>query len=160
MKRLCILFSLFVVGALARAQTNYDAVLPDIALPAASGDTIRLSSLRGKLVLVDFWASWCGPCRVANKGLVKLYEKFHDKGFEIYSVSLDEDRSEWLKAVKKDKIQWLQVIDNKGWEAATARQWNIFALPTSYLIDATGTVIAMDLEGKALEKVLKEMLDK
>jgi hypothetical protein len=89
-----------------------------------------------------------------------LYEKFHDKGFEIYSVSLDEDRGEWLKAVKKDKIQWLQVIDNNGWEAATARQWNIFALPTSYLIDATGTVIAMDLEGKALEKVLKEMLDK
>ena len=154
------LLSFFLAVSVARSQVNFSAVLPDIALPAAGGDTLRLSSLRGKLVLLDFWASWCGPCRVANKGFVKLYEKFHDKGFEIYSVSLDEDRDEWLKAVKKDKIQWLQVIDNRGWEATTARQWNIFALPTSYLIDSEGNVIAMDLEGKALEKVLKEMLDK
>ena len=147
-------------AALVNAQGTAVPPLPDIALPSVSGDTLRLSDLKGKLVLLDFWASWCVPCRVANKGLGKIYEKFRDKGFEIYSVSLDEDRDDWIKAIRKDKIEWLQVIDDGGWEARTALEWNIYALPTSYLINAEGSIIAMDLEGKALEKLLKEMLDK
>lgn len=159
MKKTIIILLFTCAMGTTRAQMNFASGIPDIALPTVSGDTIHLSSLRGKLVLLDFWASWCGPCRVANKGLGKLYEKFHDKGFEIFSVSLDEEKEEWVKAIKKDKIQWLQVIDNRGWEAQTARDWNIYALPTSYLIDQDGRVIAMDLEGKALEKVLKDMLD-
>ena len=146
--------------SLLNAQGNAIPPLPDIALPTTRGDTLRLSDLKGKLVLLDFWASWCVPCRVANKGLGKIYEKFRDKGFEIYSVSLDEDREDWIKAIRKDKIEWLQVIDDGGWEARTAIEWNISALPTSYLINQEGRIIAMDLEGKALEKLLKELLDK
>jgi len=150
-------FSIFLF-AIAGAQPKEGQMAAEIALPSAAGDTIRLSSLKGKVVLLDFWASWCGPCRVANKGLVKLYDKFQKKGFEIYSVSLDEQKEAWVKAIKKDKINWLQVIDAGGWETPTASKWRVSALPTSYLIDKEGRMIAMDLEGKDLEKALKDML--
>lgn len=150
-----VLLTAFNAGQ-AQIKQGYKA--PDLALPTAEGDTVRLSSLKGKVVLLDFWASWCGPCRVSNKGLVKLYPKYKDKGFEILGVSLDEDASDWQKAVKKDKISWLQVIDNGGWESKTVNQWRISAIPTSYLINKDGTLIAMDLEGKDLEKSLKELL--
>jgi peroxiredoxin len=151
-------FILLLSASLAGAQIKQGYKAPDLALPTANGDTIRLSSLKGKVVLLDFWASWCGPCRVSNKGLVKLYPKYKDKGFEIFGVSLDEDNKDWLKAVEKDKIKWLQVIDKGGWESTTVNQWRISAIPTSYLIDKEGTLIAMDLEGKELEKALKELL--
>ena len=111
-----------------------------------------------KLIFVDAFASWCGPCRVSNKGLAKLYPKFKDKGFEILGVSLDEDHADWQKAVKKDKISWLQVIDDGGWESVTVSKWRISAIPTSYLINKEGVLIAMDLEGKELEKALKQLL--
>lgn len=154
-----ILIFIFVLSAtLVHAQIRQGYKAPDVALPTASGDTIRLSSLKGKVVLLDFWASWCGPCRVSNKGLVKLYPKYKEKGFEILGVSLDEDSKDWQKAVEKDKIKWLQVIDKGGWESNTVNQWRISAIPTSYLIDKEGTLFAMDLEGKELEKALKELL--
>ena len=154
-----ILIFIFVLSAtLVHAQIRQGYKAPDVALPTASGDTIRLSSLKGKVVLLDFWASWCGPCRVSNKGLVKLYPKYKEKGFEILGVSLDEDSKDWQKAVEKDKIKWLQVIDKGGWESNTVNQWRISAIQTSYLIDKEGTLIAMDLEGKELEKALKELL--
>lgn len=144
--------------SLAAAQPRQGQPAAEIALPSASGDTLRLSALKGKVVLLDFWASWCGPCRVANKGLSKIYDKYRSKGFEIFSVSLDDKREDWLKAVKKDKITWMQVIDPGGWEASTAKNWYVEALPTSYLIDKDGRLIAMDLEGKDLEHALKDML--
>lgn len=149
---------LLCVSTLLQAQIKQGYTAPEVALPTVSGDTIKLSSLKGKVVLLDFWASWCGPCRVSNKGLVKLYPKYKDKGFEILGVSLDEDVSDWQKAVKKDKVSWLQVIDKGGWESGTVNQWRISAIPTSYLINKEGVLIAMDLEGKNLEKALKELL--
>jgi hypothetical protein len=111
------------------AQPKQGQMAAEIALPSVTGDTVR------------------------------LYDKFKSKGFEIYSVSLDDEKANWIKAIKKDKISWLQVIDRGGWETPTAAEWSIYALPTSYLLDKDGRLIAMDLEGKDLEKALKDMLD-
>ncbi|HUR65614.1 MAG TPA: TlpA disulfide reductase family protein [Chitinophagaceae bacterium] len=149
----------FLITAAYAQPPRQGQMASDIALPTVKGDTVRLSSLKGKVVLLDFWASWCGPCRAANRGLTKLYGKFKDKGFEIYSVSLDDEKDAWVKAIRQDKINWLQVIEKGGWETATAKKWEIYALPTSYLIDKDGRLVAMDLEGKQLEKALKDMLD-
>jgi peroxiredoxin len=144
----------------SKAQPKQGQLAADIALPSVGGDTLRLSSLKGKVVLLDFWASWCGPCRVSNKSLVKLYSKYKKSGFEILGVSLDDDKGKWKNAIKKDNITWLQVNDGGGWEAQTAIKWQIDAIPTSFLIDKEGRLLAMNLEGKELEKALKYLLDK
>ena len=157
-KQLIVLIIAFC-PLLTKAQIKYGAPAPEIALPSVNGETLKLSSLKGKVVLLDFWASWCGPCRVANKGLAKLYGKYKSKGFEIFGVSFDKDKSDWKKAIAKDKITWLQVNDDGGWDAPTAISWGINAIPTSYLIDQDGKLIAMDLTGKELEKKLKEILE-
>lgn len=151
--------NLFICAAL-NAQPKQGQVAADIALPSVRGDTIHLSSLKGKVVLLDFWASWCGPCRSSNKELTKLYPKYKSKGFEILGVSLDDDNSKWKMAIAKDKITWLQVNEPGGWEAKTAMMWNISAIPTSFLIDKEGKLLAMDLTGKELEKALKYLIDK
>jgi peroxiredoxin len=142
------------------AQPQQGQTARELSLPTVQGDTIHLSSLKGKVVLLDFWASWCGPCRISNKSLVKLYSKYKGKGFEILGVSLDDQKNKWKSAIKQDKITWLQVNDDGGWEAKTVAQWGINAIPTSYLIDKDGKLLAMDLEGEELEKALKYLLDK
>jgi peroxiredoxin len=154
-----LLIAAVMLFALAvQSQPRYGQQAFEISLPTMKGDTIKLSSLKGKVVLIDFWASWCGPCRAANKRMIKIYPKYKAKGFEVLGVSLDKDRRDWQKAVEKDKINWLQVNDNGGWDAKTINQWNISQIPTSYLVDKDGKVVAMDLEGKALEKALRDLL--
>ena len=132
--------------------------VPDIALKDVNGNTVRLSDQRGKVVLLDFWASWCGPCRKANKNLVALYAKLKQKGFEIYSVSLDDEKKEWEKAIAADKITWLQVNDKGGWNASLASAWKIEQIPASFLLDKEGKVVAVDLEGRELEYRINKLL--
>jgi thiol-disulfide isomerase/thioredoxin len=143
-----------------------NAQLPNISdsrvqlkLPTVKGDSLSLVSLKGKVILLDFWASWCGPCRYSNKQLVKLYAKYKAKGFEILGVSMDEEKGDWKKAIAKDKITWLQVNESGGHGNRTARDWNIFQLPTSYLINKKGDVVSIDLEGKELEESVKKLLE-
>lgn len=130
----------------------------DFTVANIKGDSITLSSLKGKVLLLDFWASWCGPCRFSNKQLVKLYSKYKDKGFEIFSVSLDEEIKDWKKAVAKDKITWMQGIDRGGWDALAAIKWQVDALPSSFVVNQNGDVVALNLEKEDLEKKIKELL--
>ncbi|MCX6316781.1 MAG: TlpA disulfide reductase family protein [Bacteroidetes bacterium] len=155
-----LFFLLLILSALGmQAQPKQGQYADEVALPSVNGDTLRLSSLKGKVVLLDFWASWCGPCRESNKTLVKLYSKYKSKGFEIFGVSIDDNTSKWESAIKKDKITWLQVNDSGGWDAKIIESWRINAIPTSFLIDKEGKLLAMDLEGKELEKALKYLLE-
>src|SRR4030095_11987310 len=158
--RTFILVCLATVACSAEAQLHPNITDSRLyfSLPDLKGDSIRLSSMKGKVFLLDFWASWCGPCRFSNKQLLKLYAKYKDKGFEILGVSLDDNRSAWKKAMSKDKITWLQVNDNGGWEAVSAVKWNISAIPASFLIDRNGNVVAMDPEKQELENKLRELL--
>ena len=130
----------------------------DFTVIGVKGDSIRLSSLKGKILLLDFWASWCGPCRYSNRSLVKLYNKYKDKGLEILGVSLDEEQSDWKKAIAKDKITWLQAIDRGGWDSMAALKWQVDALPASFLVNKDGDVVAINLEKDELEKKIKELL--
>jgi peroxiredoxin len=143
-----------------QAQPKQGMKAFEIALPTLKGDTIHLSDLKGKVVLLDFWASWCKPCRASNKELRTIYPKYKDKGFEIFAVSLDESKADWKKAVAADKITWLQVNDGGGFDSRTAQKWDLYAIPTSFLIDKDGTLLATDLQGKQLEKAIKSLIDK
>jgi len=142
----------------ATAQVHQGQPAFEIKLPDANGEQIALSSLKGKVVLIDFWASWCGPCRASNKKLTKIYDKYKDKGFEIYGISLDENAGAWQQAVKKDKVTWLQVNDARAVDSPIVQQWYISSIPTSYLVDREGNVVAMDPEGKELVRLLEELL--
>lgn len=133
-------------------------VAPDFALPDVNGKIIRLSSLRGKFVLVDMWASWCGPCRQETPNVVKAYQRFKGKKFEILGVSLDNNKDNWLKAIKSDKMTWPQVSDLQMWQSSIVSLYKIEGIPATYLLDPEGVVIARDLRGDELEKKLEEVL--
>jgi len=165
MKNLRI-FILSFVFALSVSAVKAQGPIPnitdyrlDFTVAGMKGDSIKLSSLKGKVFLLDFWASWCGPCRYSNKQLVKFYGKYKDKGFEILSVSLDDEKSDWKKAATKDKITWLQGIDQGGWDALAAIKWQVDAIPASFLINKNGDVVAINLEKGELEKKIKELLE-
>lgn len=130
---------------------------PEIELNSPDGKPIKLSSTRGSYVLIDFWASWCRPCRAENPNNVKLYEKYHDKGFEIYAVSLDKTKDAWLKAIEKDNLTWIHVSDLKFWQSAGAKTYNVRGIPHTVLLDKEGKIIATGLRGAELEKKLVEL---
>ncbi|MBU1820373.1 MAG: AhpC/TSA family protein [Bacteroidetes bacterium] len=131
---------------------------PDFTLDNPEGAPVALSSLRGKYVLIDFWASWCGPCRMENPNVVKMYNKYKDKGFAIYGVSLDKDKNAWLAAIKKDGLTWTHGSDLKFWNSAVAQTYGVNAIPATYLLDKDGKVIAKNLRGPSLEAKLSELL--
>jgi peroxiredoxin len=131
---------------------------PELSLPDANGKTVLLSSFKGKYVLVDFWASWCGPCRGENPNVVKAYNEFKDKNFAILGVSLDKDKDSWQQAVKEDKLAWQQVSDLKYWSSAAVGIYKFEGIPFNVLIDPQGKIIGQELRGSALENKLKEVL--
>jgi peroxiredoxin len=138
--------------------TAVGSVAPDFSLETPEGGSIALSSLRGKYVLIDFWASWCGPCRKENPNVVKMYNRYKDKGFEIFGVSLDQSRDKWLKAIADDKLTWPQVSDLKGWESKAAQLYQVDAIPQTILLDKEGKIIAKGLRGEELEAKLASLL--
>lgn len=133
---------------------------PEIALPNPEGQIVKLSSMKGKYVLVDFWAKWCGPCRQENPNVVRVYNKYKDKGFTVFGVSLDRKKEDWLQAIQQDNLTWTHVSDLKFWQSEAAKTYNISAIPFSLLIDPDGVIIDKNLRGPALEKRLAEILDK
>jgi peroxiredoxin len=133
---------------------------PEIALNNPEGKPVSLSSLRGKYVLIDFWASWCGPCRQENPNVVRMYNKFKGKNFEIFGVSLDKSKEKWVEAIQKDELSWVHVSDLQYWQSAGAQAYGVQAIPATFLIDPTGKIIAKNLRGQALETKLTEILSK
>lgn len=137
---------------------------PDISQVSPDGETIALSDLEGKMVLIDFWAAWCPPCRMENPNLVDAYQKFKDEAFEngngftIYSVSLDNNKDAWVKAIESDNLSWeYHVSDLKGWQSVPAAQYQVRGIPANYLINGDGIILAKNLRGEALHEKLREM---
>lgn len=173
MKKFSVLFSVAILSFSTLAFFSYKQknqsvglsvgdTAPELAFPNPDNKILKLSDLRGKIVLIDFWASWCRPCRMENPNLVRLYRTYKDvkfgkaNGFEIYSVSLDQNKADWQKAIADDGLIWPNhVSDLKFWKSEPARIYNVNSIPMTYLIDEKGVIIARGLRGQALERALE-----
>lgn len=149
-------------NALSKAVIEVNSIAPDFTAPDPEGNQITLSEILGKVTILDFWASWCRPCRVENPNFVKLYDKYHEKGLNIISVSLDREnqKSRWIKAIEKDNLSWYNVSNLKYWQDPVALMYNITSIPATFILDDKGTIIATRLRGSALEKKIDELFER
>ena len=142
-----------------KEQAEIGGQFIDFEMVDKNGELQKLSDLKGKIIFLDFWASWCAPCRKENPNLVKTYEKFKPKGFEIFAVSLDENKENWIKAIEKDKLNWYHVNDLKGNGNKASLIYGVEGIPDSFLIDQNGIIVARDLRGKELDKKLTKLME-
>ena len=134
-------------------------VIPTVVLPDLDGRPVTLPAAHaGRPLLVNFWASWCGPCRRENPHLVKAYQTYHDKGFDIFAVSLDKNRDSWLAAIEKDSLTWTHVSDLAHWDSAPAKLYGVRGIPANFLIDRDGIIVAKNLRGDELQETLNNLL--
>ena len=145
-----------VLGTTAEVKINNPA--PNFSAPSPEGKRISLKESLGKVTIIDFWASWCGPCRAENPNVVALYNELHEKGLNIIGVSLDKDATKWKEAISKDKLAWSHVSNLKFWEEPIAKQYNVQSIPATFILDANGIIVAKDLRGDALKVKVKELL--
>ena len=149
----------YIAQQIAEGKVNgAGTLLPDFSQPDTSGVPVSLSSLRGNYVLVDFWASWCGPCRQENPNLVAAYNKYKSKKFTVLGVSLDKTKQAWIDAIQMDALTWSHISDLQGWSNSVAQQFQIFSIPQNFLIDPDGKVIGKNLRGAALDRKLAKVL--
>jgi thiol-disulfide isomerase/thioredoxin len=160
MKKTFLSIIILLGSLVSSAQLKIGERTPEILLPNAKDSLINLSSFTGKVILIDFWASWCAPCRAANPYIQKLYKKYKSNGFEVFAVSLDVKKEAWLKAIKKDKLTYTLVIDNTGWNSKIAELYFVDQLPTNFLLDKTGKIVAINIEGKELYDQVKNLVGK
>lgn len=139
-------------------KTSGGALAPDFTLEDAEGNPITMSEVKGRIKIIDFWASWCGPCRLNNPALRKLYDEFHGKGLEIIGVSLDNKKVNWQKAIEKDGLVWINVSSLKGWDCEVVRDYNVTGVPSLFILDENNRIIATGLRGEQLKAFLEERL--
>jgi peroxiredoxin len=164
MKKYLFLILAFAAAAISFKSNNgglkVGTQAPAFTLKDINGHDVKLSDYKGKIVLIDFWGSWCKQCRLESPKLVKVYQKYHasnfenGNGFEIISVAMDDDMNDWKNAVTQDGFTWANVSEGKKWDAEIAKSYMVTSLPTNYLIDGTGKIIEKDLRGQALENML------
>jgi thiol-disulfide isomerase/thioredoxin len=141
-------------------STSIGSFAPELAFENPEGKILKLSDLKGKVVLLDFWASWCRPCRMENPNVVNMYKKYNSKGFEVFSVSLDRDKASWMRGIQEDGLIWPNHVSDLGyWNSKGAKIYGVSSIPATFLINKEGKIVAKNLRGAALENALKELFD-